>query len=128
MSFLGTWSQEASGGQETEVEAAGHQRGEALPGGLALWAAGAQPPYLGALGDGAELGLQLHCPRVWELGVDPPTPVGQKGGPRTALNRESQVQVGFWTPGVETHGSNRGHGQEAGCQGRLHSTRALCPG
>lgn len=72
MSFLGTWSQEAPGGQETEVEAAGHQRGEALPGGLALWAAGAQPPYLGALGDGVELGLQLYCRRVWELSVDPP--------------------------------------------------------
>ena len=28
MSFLGTWSQEAPGGQETEVEAAGPQRGE----------------------------------------------------------------------------------------------------
>ena len=86
MSFLGTWSQEVPGGQETEVEAAGPQRGEVLPGGLSLWAAGARPPSPVALGDGVELSLQLPCPRVWELGVDPPTPVRQKGGPRTALN------------------------------------------
>ena len=31
MSFLETWSQEAPGGQETEVEAAGPQRGDTEP-------------------------------------------------------------------------------------------------
>ena len=83
MSFLGTWSQEVPGGQETEVEAAGPQRGEVLPGGLSLWAAGARPPSPVALGDGVELSLQLPCPRMQGLGGSTPS---QKGGPRTALN------------------------------------------
>ena len=68
MSFLGTWSQEVLGGQETEVGAAGQQRGEVLPCGLAPWSAGAQPPFLGALGNGVEFSLQLPCPRMQGLG------------------------------------------------------------
>ena len=82
MSFLGMWSQEVLRGQETEVGAAGHQRGKVLPGGLAAWSAGALPASLGGLGNGVEFSLQLPCLRMQGLGGSTPSP---KGGPRTAL-------------------------------------------
>ena len=73
----------------------GGSRASERRGGLAPWAVGTRPPSPGALGDGVELGLQLCCPRVWELGIDPPTPASQKGGHRPAIHENRRCRQVF---------------------------------